>query len=523
MTDQKTRIPIGLGDSLPDVLNRLRKSANSPVSIDIPAASSLFLTASEFRALQTAADRDHITLSVTTDDPLRQQLAALFKLPVESPEAEPPTALTDPELPPIEGPPLPEPEPAAEPVSSDLDKSETAEDTTESIQAPGRLSRATARVRATSTRQRLIAAGTLIAVLAIAYLAASLFLTRATVVLTLKRQPISQDLTIAVAAPGSAPPTGAQVTIAATPVNFNLSTTQTINATGSKTIGDAPAQGTVLLSNPTGKPVTIEAGTELEDKITGTKYAVSTTVEVVAGPDDTPGYGEARVTCLEPGTAGNRDVGLLSGQLPNGIYYANRESPITGGTDKQVPVVTQADLDTLQTRATDALRTQAAQQTPSPDQIVLAPTIQLAQPTFTFDHQIDQETPTLTVQATTQATALTYNPTELRTRVAETLVSQAPAGYEIDQATLQLSDPAPAGGNQQSALLTVHADGSAIATLTAESRDDIADNLAGEDESAARTYLATRPEIETFTITYSPGWLPNRIPSSASRIDLETR
>jgi hypothetical protein len=562
MTDQKNRLSIGLSDSLPDVLNRLRSSAGTAISIEIPAASSLLLTASEFRALQSAADRDHITLSVATDDPLRQQLAAIFKLPVEAPEPDAAPETPEAELPPIEGPPLPESEPSAESARQpavaegsaeaveppsilrrgrlgtkgsserttawDIGKPETPDVKPESnseaaIKTPSRLSRATARARATTTRQRLIAAGSLVAVLVLAYLAAYLFLTRATVVLTLKRQPIRQDLTIAVAAPGSVPPTGAQVTIAATPVTFNLSTSQTITTTGAKTVGDAPAQGTILLSNPTGKPVTIEAGTQLEDKITGTRYAISATVEVVAGPNGTPGYGEAQITCLEPGTLGNRDVGLLSGQLPNGVYFANRESPISGGTDKQIPVVSQADLDALQTKATDDLRSQAAQQSPGPDQIVLAPTIQLAQPTFIFDHQLDQESPTLTVQATAQATALTYNPTELRTRVAETLVAQAPSGFEIEQSTLHLSDPAAAGGTQQSALLTVHADGAAIAALTQETRDEIGDKLAGDDEAAARTYLATRPEVESFTITYSPGWLPDRIPSSASRIDVEAR
>src|SRR3712207_8538215 len=52
----------------------------------------------------------------------------------------------------------------------------------------------------------------------------------------------------------------------------------------------------VSLSNPTTKKVTVEAGTPLEDKITGTKYAIAKTVEVPAGKDGAPGFGEAEVT-----------------------------------------------------------------------------------------------------------------------------------------------------------------------------------------------------------------------------------
>src|SRR5215218_2309256 len=303
MTDQKTRVPVGLDDSLPDVLNRLRKSGGTSVSLDIPAASSLFLTASEFRALQATADRDHISVSVTTDDPLRQQLAALFKLPVESPETDPEPAPAETEPPPPEELAVAEPPPVeSESPTPEGDTETSGSVVTEAAQPvpepvteaatenQGRLSRVTARARATTTRQRLVALGAVVAVLAIAYLAAYLFLTRATVVLTLKRQPISQDLSVGIAAPGAAQPT-ADLIVAATPVGFSLSTTQTTNATGVKTVGDAPAGGRIILSNPTGKNVTVEAGTQVEDKITGTKYAIAATVDVVAGKDGTPGYG----------------------------------------------------------------------------------------------------------------------------------------------------------------------------------------------------------------------------------------
>jgi hypothetical protein len=296
-----------------------------------------------------------------------------------------------------------------------------------------------------------------------------------------------------------------------------------MNATGAKTVGDAPARGKVSLSNTTGKPVTVEAGTQLADKITGTTYAIANTVEVPAGQGDTPGFGAADVVCLEPGTAGNRDVGLLSGQLTRGVYFANRETPIAGGTDKQVPVVTQADLDVLQERALADMKTQAAARSPGPDLIVLAPTIQLTQPSFSPDHQVDQEAATVTVQATSRVDALAYNPTDLRNRTADALAASAPAGYEIDRASLQLSDPVATAAKDQTVVLSVHAAASAVAVFTPENRDAIAAAIAGDDETAATAYLATVPGVVDFTIHYSPRWLPDRIPSSADRVRVETR
>jgi hypothetical protein len=529
MTDQQTRVAVGLSDALPDVLNRLQKAASTTVALEIPAESSLFLTASEFRALQAAADRDRIAITVATDDPLRQQLAALFKLPVAAPIAGPEPEPAEQET--VTSTTTPPPEPAA---------TEEAESTAEGIAqtdapppelrrgrwggiaVPTRLSRATDRIRATTRRQRLIAAVAVVAVFGLAYLGAYLFLARATVVLTLERQAISRSVGVAVAAPGAAAP-AADVTIAATPVGFPVSTSQTVNATGTKTVGDATAQGKVSLSNPTNKPVTVEAGTQLEDKLSGTKYAVVATVELPAGKAGAPAFGEAAVTCLEPGTVGNRDTGLLSGLLASGVYFSNRQGPIAGGTDKQTAVVAQADLDAVKAQALDALKAQAAAQSPGASQVVLAPSIQLGEPSFTADHRVGDASPTLTVQASAQATGLAYDPTELHDRVADTLNAAAPAGYELDRSSVQLSDPTAAEGNAQAVRLTVPVTGSATATLTPESRTQIADTVAGSSEADAKAYLATLGGIDGYEIRYAPGWLPHRIPSSSARVRVETR
>jgi hypothetical protein len=558
MTDQQTRVAVGLGEGLPDVLNRLRKAAGTSVSLEIPAVSSLFLTASEFRALQATADRDGISVTVTTDDPLRQQLAALFKLPVAAPIAEPAPDGTESETvvptttPPLDGESVQETENTTEeiahskappsvvgrgrsssrgssPASVPVQPEKTTDDgqvpEPEAVgpsQVPSRLTRTADRIRVTTRRQRLIVAVSLVGIVVLAYLGAYLFLTRATVVLTLQRQAVSRDVSIVVAAPGATAPS-ADVTVAATPVSIAVTTTQTMNVTGAKTVGDATAQGKVSLSNPTGKPVRVDAGTQLQDKITGTMFAVVAAVEVPAGKNGAPGFGDAAVTCLQPGTVGNRDTGFLSGRLASGVYFSNRDGPIAGGTDKQIPVVAQTDLDTLQARAVDDLKAQAGKQTPGAGQVVLAPSIRLGQPSFTPNHQVGDESATLTIQASAQATALAYKPTELHDRVAAALTASAPGGFELDRSSLQLTDPVAGEGNAQAVRLTVRATGSATAIVPPETRTRIARAVAGGDEAAAKAYLATVAGIDGYVIRYSPGWLPHRIPSSAGRVRIETR
>src|SRR3954452_9901430 len=76
------RIVVGSTDSIPDVLTRLRAASGGPATIAIPASASLFLTASEFRALKAGADQARVALTVETDDRLRRQLANMFQIPV---------------------------------------------------------------------------------------------------------------------------------------------------------------------------------------------------------------------------------------------------------------------------------------------------------------------------------------------------------------------------------------------------------------------------------------------------------
>lgn len=531
MTDHQQTIVVSLTDSVPDVLTVLRKAANTAVTLDIPSTSPLFLTANEFRALQAIAQHEQVDLTVTSDDPLRQQLATLFKLKVTPPD-QARTETAPEEILPVFGPevpPDPEAEAAAlaEPESSDTDVAPGPErsNTDESALSPSSLQRLDpllTRARATSTRQRLLTSFAVLFVFLLAFLGAYQFLTKATITLTLKRQPIDQTLSVTILEPG-APTPESGIAIVANPVTFPVSTTRSAPATGVKTIGDVAARGTVTLSNPTGQVVTIAAGARFDDRITGTSYQFVSAVTIAAGADGATGFGQAEVVCLEAGTVGNREVGFLSGLLDNGVYYANRDAAISGGTDKQLTVVTESDLESLQTAALNDLIALASTQSPGPGLVVLIPSIELQQPVITPNAAVDQEATTITVQATGTASALAYNATDLTNAARDALSSAVPDGFELDPAATNLSSPIPSGGSTGNSIMTIRANGSVVASLPDERRGQIADAVAGKNADEVRSYLASQQEVASFTIGYSPGWLPKRIPSDAARVKIETR
>lgn len=565
-----TTITVRQSDALPDVLARLRQAGEGPIALEIPPASSLFLTASEFRALRTAAERDGLDVSVATDDPLRQQLAAMFGLAIAPPSTAtnraparrvqtPPTparrveAQSAPERK-VEAQPVAAgqiQEPAAPASANGEAKTASQEAKPDKADAPAAIPPAVkvalaverasevedeapaqereqrgqllARLSAADRRVAIIAAAGLAVVLVVAYLLASLFLTRATVELTVRRQPIQGEVTYALLTSDSAPP-GVDFAIAATPVAFDVTVEQSLQTTGVKTIGDATATGKIVLRNTTPQDVTIEAGTRFTS-FEGIEFEFTDTVTIPAAKGDgaQPGQAEATVRSVEPGTVGNREIGMLTGRLRDGVFYSNRREPIAGGTDRTIPVVSEEDLESLRRQATEAILAEARSRSAEDGQIIEPGSVAPGEITFDFDRAAGEEATTVSVRASARVTAMMVDEMAIRDAIAGVLANGAPEGYEIDPATIRWSAADPSASDDDAPRYRARVEAQARALVSEDERRAIAEAVAGKDESDAIAYLQSLPYVDSATIRSSPGWLPGRIPSSAGRIEVRTR
>ena len=132
--------------------------------------------------------------------------------------------------------------------------------------------------------------------------------------------------------------------------------------TGVRVEPDGTASSAIELRNASAEPLTVEAGTTVATE-TGVEFAFTETVTVPAADAATgaPGAATGAVQAVQAGSGGNVGVGELGGRLPNGVYYSNRMQPAAGGTDKEFPVVDQADLDALIAAAREAAPELAAE------------------------------------------------------------------------------------------------------------------------------------------------------------------
>lgn len=127
-------------------------------------------------------------------------------------------------------------------------------------------------------------------------------------------------------------------------------------ATGSKNAGNK-ATGTVKFSHQSLSPATVPSGTKLTAS-NGRVFVLSSSVTIPASsfgpscfPTACPGTTEGDVIALEGGAEYNGASGSLSGVSEVTMVFQGATS---GGTDKMVKVVTQADIDKAKEALTEA-------------------------------------------------------------------------------------------------------------------------------------------------------------------------
>ncbi len=498
------------GMTLAQVIVQLREAHGDSVTIRISPDASLLLTANEFRALALAAEREQVAIAVESSDGLRRQLASLFGVPLAIPVDE-----DDPEL-------------AGEDARENGDLNEEVDtvdpnDFTTTTTAPDddavnsweHAGRKSGGVSLGKLGAGIAALGLIAAVGLAAYW---LFFREATVTLELESQPVTSTIAFSVIRPG-VDPASAPGAIPSEPVSFDLNVTLDAPATGQESVGGTTATGSLVLRNPGSNDVVIPAGTTI-DTFEGDVFIIATDVTVPAASDGNPGEVTADITAATPGPAGNRDTGMLSGQLPNGVYYSNRATPVAGGTDVTRTVVTQEDLDGLQARAEETLRSLAANSVLSGDRRVVPSSLTIQQFTTDFSEVAGAEAESVSIDATISFDALAFSTTALDPAAAQALSAQTPPGHTLATESIVYQVPVETGEANDVISMLAQIDGQARSTMSDDEVNALVSDITGKSEQDAVDILLAQPQVIDASIEFSPGWLPHRLPSGMDSINV---
>ncbi len=572
-TRESTVVVIETAEDVDRLLGRFPEFEQNNLLISVRPESPVLLTASEFFRLFSAARRSGITLTISTEDPLRRKLAQMLGWSVEestdaadsaetAAESDSPTvALPETrftaddlaafvrETPPVstefeststpESPTtaiaLPEdiPSPSTIPVDAAL-AFQTVDGRQESIVTPHR--RRLGFLKAISGKFRLpeeegrrrkyVRASSIGgSVLVLLILAALVYfvLPSAAITIVPSEHAIAADLTYGLDTPDAA----YDIKIAPTPLSNTSVFDKTIPTTGARYEPDGTASGTILFTNPLPTPISLPA----QSRITGANGVVYLTRDAVTVPASDPfgslSFGSAAVAIVagQAGSGSNANPGSVAGQLSNGLFYTNRE-PVAGGTDKKIPTVSPDDIAALTEEAKKDLESRAENEFMAKvaDGMKLVPdSLKKSDPALTFNHQANEDATEVAVHATVDVNALIYDPVKLheqaRGEVSKQLAAQAGPDAMLLGTSLQMTDPAAL--NDQETGFSIHADATVRSIITDEERRRLASSLVGKDPVAAEGLLHQQSDVANFQMTLSPTWLPQKLPELASRIHIK--
>lgn len=326
------------------------------------------------------------------------------------------------------------------------------------------------------------------------------FLPSSKITLKVKSQVLEKEENVLV---GRASPGGLTGTL----VESLLSGSQKAVTTGKKEVGDK-AQGEVILFNKTSQPKTFTAGTILKTT-SGVVFALNSQATVASRSATLEGitYGKTKtnVTAQDFGTEGNiaANTNFTIADFDQSLYSAYNEQSFSGGTKREVSVVSQDDRKKLQDNLTKELETKATEELKAkvpPNSKIEDTAIQKEVISQKFDKEVAQEASVVSLTQEVKFSAVAYSQDELFKFLAEKIKEDVPSSYEIlsDFSKVEIIETLPEG---EGFILRTKFTGSLIPKFDTPK---ITNELVGKNPKTTKDYLLALQDVQEAQIAISP-------------------
>lgn len=288
----------------------------------------------------------------------------------------------------------------------------------------------------------------------------------------------------------------------ATSVETVMEGEKTTETTGSKTVGE-PARGEVTIYNGTPKEKTFTTGTLITSS-SGIKFTLDENVTVASqsgtAADPVPGKATVGVTASAIGTEGNLASGTEFTVLDyaSSDFIAKNETAFTGGTSREVRVVSKEDQESLSSALTEELRQKAIQelsQKLSPESTLLEESLSSKVAKKDFSQDVGVEADELSLTQKLKFSALTYKEEEFKNLIENQIQGTIPAGFEFKREESETDFE----------LIEVEEDGSAIFNAAFRANllpklelEKIKADIVGKYPGVGELYLDNLPNVVGF-------------------------
>ncbi|MCR4324596.1 MAG: baseplate J/gp47 family protein [Candidatus Curtissbacteria bacterium] len=351
-----------------------------------------------------------------------------------------------------------------------------------------------------SGKKAAIIGGVILLFLITASYAAAQTLTKAEVVIKVNGSDFEKEFAATAVEGGSLDAARSQ--IPAQTVSTEAQASQKGVTTGSKKVGD-PAKGEITVFNWTTASKTFAQKTSI---ITsgGIKFTLDNDVQVASRSAQSPGQSAAKVTAQEVGTAGNIGGGsdVTFPEFDSLSYSAVNSAAFSGGSERQVTVVTQQDMSKLESELIKVLTQKAREdlQAKAAGAKITDDAITTTVKNRNFDKKLDEEASLLNLDLSVEAKAITYSEDDLKNLLAENFKEEAPNNLEIRPENIEINNLQLKAGTNGTQL-----SGRFKANLTPKfDEGDLKEKIKGKSVKDTRGIIKQLPDVSDVSVNFSP-------------------
>lgn len=221
-------------------------------------------------------------------------------------------------------------------------------------------------------------------------------------------------------------------------VDTEISGSDKANATGKKQVGDA-AKGTVIIYNKTSDSKTISKGTILTSS-SGQKFTIDSSVNIASQSASdsgiTFGKGTANATASSVGADGNipSDSDLSVAGFSGSQVSAKSQGNFSGGTSKEITVVSSDDQNKLLAKLASDLRKQAQQklQEKLSSKKILEEGLGEEIVKKSYSKNINDQASEFSLSLTVRYKGTAFEDKDLKQIVSKLVTTQVPEGFQLD-------------------------------------------------------------------------------------------
>ncbi len=298
---------------------------------------------------------------------------------------------------------------------------------------------------------------------------------------------------------------------------------KTIAVSGTKKIGD-PAKGAITIYNKSLTVKQFKKGSVLTTS--ALRFTLNSDVQVASATESigsiTFGKTTSAITAEAIGPEGNRAAGteFIFTDVSSSTAVARNDTPLTGGTSREVTVVTRGDYDTLTKEITDELLAKAKQKLATSitgSAKLIDATLKTTVTEKVFAQELDEEAKEVSGKITITVSGVSYSDADLTSIFENSVRDKLQTGYALVKERTQVSVQNVQVKKDGTSTMTVKISGVAIPTIDSES---VRQSIAGKHMTRAQEYLQRTVGVGGVEFRFRWTIIPNRLPMNKNNISV---